>query len=188
MSSRTVRWLVAVIILLIAAFLALQIWTLRLGLHRYRSGDFDGAFPVLKVARILNPFSKSASLALADIYLVNGEIDKAEKLLRATVARNPKDAPAHNLLGVAIQAKGRQDDAMSEYDLAIELDPKFALAHFNRGYLLLRTGQLEKGMEALNKAVKLEPNLAKNRDEILFLLGTALPPAPEPFTPKQNAQ
>jgi len=184
MSARTSRWLIAATILVITVFLAMQTWTVRMGLHRYRSGDRAGALSVLKVARILNPFDSSVSLALADIYLISGQTEKAEKILSVLVARSPKNARAHNLNGVAMQARGRIDEAMKEYELSIKLDPEFAIAYFNRGYLLLRTGQREKGMEAINKAVELEPELAKNKDEALKRLDKTSTPSPAPVTPE----
>ena len=172
-SARTIRWLIAGIILLIAAFLALQIWTMRLGLHRYRIGDTQGALPLLKTAHILNPFTESIDTALADIYIQKGEIGRAEQILKKSIARNPDNPRAHNLLGVALQAQNQIREAMVEYNLAIQLDPRFALAHFNRGYLLLRVGNIKEGLEALGKAVDIEPALSINREEVLNRLNVA---------------
>ena len=172
-SARTIRWLIAGIILLIAAFLALQIWTMRLGLHRYRIGDTQGALPLLKTAHILNPFTESIDTALADIYIQKGEIGRAEQILKKSIARNPDNPRAHNLLGVALQAQNQIREAMVEYNLAIQLNPRFALAHFNRGYLLLRVGNIKEGLEALGKAVDLEPALSINREEVLNRLNVA---------------
>jgi len=172
-SARTIRWLIAGIILLIAAFLALQIWTMRLGLHRYRIGDTQGALPLLKTAHILNPFTESIDTALADIYIQKGEIGRAEQILKKSIARNPDNPRAHNLLGVALQAQNQIREAMVEYNLAIQLNPRFALAHFNSGYLLLRVGNIKEGLEALGKAVDLEPALSINREEVLNRLNVA---------------
>jgi len=172
-SARTIRWLIAGIILLIAAFLALQIWTMRLGLHRYRIGDTQGALPLLKTAHILNPFTESIDTALADIYIQKGEIGRAEQILKKSIARNPDNPRAHNLLGVALQAQNQIREAMVEYNLAIQLNPRFALAHFNRGYLLLRVGNIKEGLEALGKAVDIEPALSINREEVLNRLNVA---------------
>ena len=184
--SRLIRWLIAATILLIAAFLALQIWTMRLGLHRYRTGDMVGALPLLKVAKILNPFTESVDTALSDIYVQNGEIDKAEKMLKKLISRNPENARAHNLLGVTLQTRNRVAEAMVEYNLAIQLDPRFALAHFNRGYLLLRAGNIKEGMESLTKAVELEPALSVNREEVLQRLNAATSPPHESVGSKKK--
>ena len=185
-NARTIRWLIAGIILLIAAFLALQIWTMRLGLYRYRIGDMKGALPLLKTAHILNPFTESIDTALADIYIQNGEIGKAEQILEKSIARYPDNPHAHNLLGVALQAQNQIREAMVEYNLAIQLDPRFALAHFNRGYLLLRVGNVKEGLEALGKAVELEPALSINREEVLTRLNVTPPYPPQKPSPEKN--
>ena len=177
--ARPLRWLTAAIILLIAAFLALQIWTMRLGLHRYRAGDVNGALPLLKVAHILNPFTDSIDMALADIDIQKGEIEKAEEILRKLISHNPDNARAHNLLGVAFQTQNQIAEAMVEYNLAIQLDPRFALAHFNRGYLLLRANKVKEGMESLAKAIELEPALSVNREEVIQRLPPLSPVLPE---------
>jgi len=180
MKSGTKRWLVAAAILVIAGVLALQVYSARMGMHRYRSGDLGGALPLLKVATVLNPFSDKVQMALADIYIINGQPEHARVLVREVLGRNPENARAHNLMGVILQTQGDYKGAMDSYRKAISFEPGFAPAYFNMGYLLLKEGEIEKGKEFIEKAVKLDPKLEVNKDEVfrrMNLVPTKSPPA-----------
>ncbi len=187
MDTRTKRWLVAAAILLIAGLLALQVYSAHMGMHRYRKGDPRGALPLLKVARALNPFSVKVQVALADIYIIDGQPQRARELLLNVIDRNPENARTYNLLGVLSQTKGNFGEAKEYYNKAISANPDFALAQFNLGYLFLRQGDIEKGKELIEKAVKLDPKLEANRDEVFRRLNLAPVESPSAFTPEPES-
>ena len=183
MRSRTTGWLIAAAILLIAGFLAMQVWSLRVGMLRFKAGDIDGALPILKIARILNPFNEFVPVALAEIDIKKGRFEEAESQIEALIERNPENAKLHNLLGVTRFARGYPKDAMKEYNEAIRIDPGYAIAHLNKGYLLLKSGKTNEGIGSLREAVRLDPKLEKNVNEIKLRLNLSPHPIPKGFTP-----
>lgn len=183
MKFRFQRWLIAAIILAITILLAMQSWSLRVGMHRFNVGDYSGAAPYLKIARVLNPFTQSVPGALSEIYISEKQFDRAEKILDSLLSKNPNVPKFHNLQGVVYQSKDRLDAALKEFQKAVELDPKYGIAHLNLGYLLLKTGKTQEGLKELKLSLSLDPNLDPNIREILRRFNIEFPAAPAPASP-----
>lgn len=179
MPKRSVRWAIAALILFICAFLALQVLTIQVGMHRYRIKDFDGAMPWLRAAMVFNPFTSSVRNAVATILVHKGRLDDAERVVQRNLKRSPEDPRSHNIEGLILEKRGRFDQALEEYKTAVRLDPGLPEGYMNLGFLLARMGRMDEAGKALDRAVELAPQFKEDRDRIMGMRPAL---TPEPFT------
>lgn len=79
-------------------------------------GRLDDAEPYLQIARQLNPFSPSISVASAADLLVRGDIDGSIEQSRRAIDLEPGYTRAYAHLLIALDAEGRSAEAFSAYE------------------------------------------------------------------------
>lgn len=180
-NKRLIRLVVALVILLIGAFLIVQTLTLEIGLARYRSDYPLSAMPWLRAAMVMNPLSNTARASVANLLIHEGKFEDAERIILSNLKKRPNNPQNHNIMGIILERNMEFEKALEEYQKAVKLDPEYAEALFNIGYLQYKMGRLDEGLKNIEQAVKLAPELEKSRDEIMKNMQP--PPEAQPFTP-----
>ena len=97
--------------------------------------ELQKAKEVFEGVQALGQAADVASMGLADVLLVMGNVKDAEKALQAAIKASPKFALAHAQLGELYHTQGKKAEAVEELQKAESLDPQGTAGTFAKSVL-----------------------------------------------------
>ncbi len=115
----------------------------------------DALIELDRIRNTESPYSISATLDLAEIYLSQENLTKAEELIQS--ARNKGDQSPRSYLieGRVALLNNDLGKAQQCFTTAIQKDPNYAPAYLENGLLYIRKGVLNEGLSNLKNYVKI---------------------------------
>ena len=108
--------------------------------------------------------------AIAEVYLVQGELDAALELYDSLVAESSGSGKLWNEHGVALHLFGRSDDALVSFCNALEQQPDYVLASNNAAVALAQVGRNKEALKAFDETLRIDPSLVVARLNLGLLL------------------
>jgi protein O-mannosyl-transferase len=168
-SWRSVRWLAAPIVLVLAI------------VARAQASTWSDSVTLWQHAAQVTRANYIAYENLGQAYREKGDLARAEANYRKALALSPAHSPGfdaviHNSLGMVLERQGRGAEALHEFGEAVRLRPDFAEARLNLGNALAASGRAPESIEQFRRAIALDPALTEPR----VGLGAALLQQDEP--------
>jgi tetratricopeptide (TPR) repeat protein len=136
---------------------AMQMWDVQQATEAYEH--------VLK----LNPDNDTATMGLAQCYIVSGQPMKGVGLLREIVAKRPDDVPANMILGKMSVQSGQFDKAVGRFETVLKSEPNNTEALYMLAVAHKETGNKTKAIELLEKCKQLvnKPEFSRDIDNYI---------------------
>jgi two-component system chemotaxis response regulator CheY len=103
-------------------------------------------------------------VAIAQIYLDQGQMDKAGEYLKQTVDPIKESVHVFNNYAVALRRANRMEDATDIYLKCLRIDPDSDVLHYNVAVLYAKSNKLKEAREAAANALRLNPDNRHARD------------------------
>jgi len=152
-----VRWLLILIVCVMAAALLARWWDSRAD-ERMEARLRKASLEELERLSRERDWDPMVFYWLGERLTDAGRHKEAVKALARSAALNPASSPARAALGLALARSDRPDEAESQLKAALDLDPKSAFAHFTLGNLYGRYKRWEQAAKHLKAVSELEPN------------------------------
>jgi putative PEP-CTERM system TPR-repeat lipoprotein len=111
----------------------------------YRSDVTQGQ-EILASALRLNPESRVANIAKAQIQLSQGQREQSLETTGMLISRYPEDARSWAIRGGVLAELGRDGEALEAYAIALDANPSLVGARLARAGLYVEAGQLDAAM------------------------------------------
>jgi len=95
----------------------------KLGIHFYRSGDYDKAAGAFHVLASKEPEKADNHAYLGNVYYRKGDLEKAAEGYRKAIEINPNEARFHSNLGTLYVTSAQYELATEIFERAMELSP-----------------------------------------------------------------
>ncbi len=138
-----------------------------LGLHLFKSGEFDQALESFRRSLELSPSQVSSKFYLAKISESEGDLDRALETYREIIDLEPEHAESHAAIGRLALKKGQFVEAEEHLKRSIQLDASYRPARYNLGLLYSQIGEIEKAREELQRAEELRQSEARPAEGML---------------------
>jgi putative PEP-CTERM system TPR-repeat lipoprotein len=129
--------------------------------------DFENAELMLNASQKVSPKRVSSKIALARIYLRNGNTDGAETIINEIIEDDDSNKNALYLLASVKRKQGKGDEELEVYEKINELDPKDITAKFQTGFHYLMKHDIQKAKEIAKEIRKAH----RRRPEGHYLMG-----------------
>ncbi len=131
------------------------------GADTFNSGDRQAGIEKFQMAVELDPELAEAHLALADIYLNEGEHDKAASHAETFLALKPGDQKAQVIAHEAYRKLGNEAKVEEYRTILAEsgMASQLAIQVFNEGAKASQTGEWDVAVDKFNEALSLDPEL-----------------------------
>ncbi|HVR42742.1 MAG TPA: tetratricopeptide repeat protein, partial [Thermoanaerobaculia bacterium] len=131
-----------------------------LGLHYFRTGEWERAAPLLEESLADSPSRLPALEALARIRQREGSFEEAMRLLQRALAMKHPAPPDLVMLGGIAMSLGRTAVALESFERAREMDEAGFRNDLELGVLYLAAGRLPEAREALDRVAPSHPGYA----------------------------
>ena len=138
-----------------------------LGLHLFKSGQFDQARASFRRSLELSPTQVSSKFYLAKISESEGDLDRALETYREIIDLEPEHAESHAAIGRLALKKGQFVEAEEHLKRSVQLDASYRPARYNLGLLYSQLGEIEKAREELQRAEELRQSEARPAEGVL---------------------
>lgn len=129
----------------------------RLGLARFKAGQFPQALKPLEDAIEMNPADSSATKYLGLTYFELGRYDKAVELLERARSSSPNDPEILLALGGALARSHRGKEAQSVFGELLKSHPNSAAIHILLGKAYAAQGKVPEAEQEFQGALNLDP-------------------------------
>jgi tetratricopeptide (TPR) repeat protein len=103
-------------------------------------------------------------VAIAQLYLDQGQMDKAGDYLKQTVDPIKESVHVFNNYAVALRRANRMEDATDIYLKCLKIDPESDVLHYNVAVLYAKGDRIKEAREAAAEALRLNPENQHARD------------------------
>lgn len=103
-------------------------------------------------------------VAIAQIYLDQGQMDRAGDYLKQTVDPIKESVHVFNNYAVALRRANRMEDATDIYLKCLKIDPDSDVLHYNVAVLYAKGDKIKEAREAAGEALRLNPENKHARD------------------------
>jgi tetratricopeptide (TPR) repeat protein len=107
-----------------------------------------------------DPNNSDSHVALAGLYIDNGEPEKAITQLGRALKLDPYSWKADFEMGLAYEALKKYDSAITYYKRASEVNPRNEYPYYQLGRLYHKRGMHKDAIDAYKKALSIDPDLA----------------------------
>jgi len=132
---------------------------LRLGICRTKLEQYDGAIAALLEAQKAQPNDLKVGAALAEAYVMAGQLENAEAVFAAMAGLNPPEAKNYYRQSYQMyEAAGKPDRAVAPLLKIIELDPKNETNFYYLGLTYFKAQQYDQAVAAFQRSLAIKPD------------------------------